>query len=48
MSDSVASSNSHNTLQREAVEVRAQRPLHKWLIACATTHANITLTSAFA
>ena len=44
----ITSSAPHRTVQREAVEVRAQRPFHKWLIACATTHATITLASAFA
>jgi hypothetical protein len=27
----------HRTVQREAVEIRTQRPLHEWLVACAAT-----------
>ncbi|MFT4843853.1 MAG: hypothetical protein ACI8UD_002580 [Planctomycetota bacterium] len=44
----IASSDPHRTVQGKAIAVRAQRPLHKWLIACATTDANITLASVFA
>jgi hypothetical protein len=44
----ITSSYSHRTVQREAIQVRAQRPFHERLITCATAYANITLASAFA
>jgi hypothetical protein len=42
----ITGSYSHRTVQREAVEVRTKRPLHKRLVACAATNTNITLASA--
>jgi hypothetical protein len=44
----ITSSYSHRTVHREAIQVRAQRPFHKWLVTCAATNTNITLASAFA
>jgi hypothetical protein len=44
----ITSSDPQRTVQGKAIEVRAQRPFHKWLITCATAYANITLASAFA
>jgi hypothetical protein len=44
----ITRSDPHRTVQGKAIEVGTQRSLHKRLIACATTHPNITLTSAFA
>ncbi|MFT6082920.1 MAG: hypothetical protein ACJAYX_003254 [Planctomycetota bacterium] len=45
---SITRGNSHRTVQRKALEVGTQRSLHERLVACATTHANITLASTFA
>ena len=39
---------SDRTVQREAIQVRAQRRDHKWLVTCAAPNTNVTLASAFA
>ena len=44
----ITGSNSHRSVQREAIEVGAQRPFHVRFVTCAAPDPNITLASAFA
>ena len=44
----ITGSYSHRSVQREAIQVRAQRRDHKRLVTCAAPNTNITLASAFA